>query len=76
MTGDETRRGALFLLPEVLDRQRRPVAGMINAGHLARAAERLLGGGRVSVSARSGWWDGERAIREGSRPAPAAATPA
>lgn len=76
MTGGATRRGALFLLPEVLDRQRRPVAGMINAGHLARAAERLLGGGRVSVSARSGWWDGERAIREGSRPAPAAAAPA
>lgn len=69
----ETEPGVLFLLPEILARQRRPVAGLINAGQLARAAREKVGGGWVSASSRTGWWDPERAIREGSLPAAARA---
>ena len=60
--------GCLFMLPEILSRQAPPVAGTINAGQLALAARRVVGGGWVSVSARSGWWSAEKAIEEGSRP--------
>jgi glycosyltransferase involved in cell wall biosynthesis len=58
----------LFVLPEILSRQVPPVAGTINAGQLALAARRVMGGGWVSASARSGWWSAEQAIEEGSRP--------
>jgi glycosyltransferase involved in cell wall biosynthesis len=54
----------------VIARQRRPVAGLLNTGQLARAAEDLVGCGRVSASARTGWWDGQQALRDGALPEP------
>lgn len=60
-----TRRG-LFLLPEVVARQAPPVAGMINAGQLARACQELLGEAWVSVSHHQSWRLPEAVIHAGS----------
>lgn len=61
-------RTILFVLPTLLDRQRRPVAGLINAGQLAKAAQHTVGSGLISVTPTTGWLTPEEAIWSGSRP--------